>query len=75
MNSIMARAKKVLESRKSKDSYAKMGSAEKRTAVSKIADLIRRRQSKTSSGERRDWSKNTGRSRTGATKRRSISKV
>ena len=75
MNSIMARAKKVLESRKSKDAYAKMGSAEKKTAVSKIADLIRRRQSRTSSGERRAWDKNSSKSKTGTTKRRSISKV
>ena len=76
----MARAKKTLEKSKNKESYAKMSGAEKKSAVSKIADLIRRRQSKpasgfkTSAGERKAWGNNRP-SSTGAAKRRGVSKM
>jgi len=51
MSSIMARAKKVLEKRSSREAYGNMSASKKRAAVSKIADLLKRRmQKKTDKG-------------------------
>lgn len=74
----MARAKRVLEKRSSRKAYANMGAAEKKTAVSKIAALLRRRMSNHKRNlwqERKDWNKNTGRNKKTSSSRHTSTSV